>query len=145
MRKGDDVPQTLDTLVIFGGTGLTDFELYPVDQYLMRGGRVIVSADAVRVTQNPQFGIFGTPIENVPLFSLLKTYGVTVPPEVILEYQDFALPVGDGTRYNFFFNTYQDFVSKDSPITKTHRPILFLSGRARSSSPRRPRSRPRRS
>ncbi len=126
VRKGDDVPQALDALIVFGGTDLTEFELFPIDQYVMRGGRVIFSADAVRVIQNPQFGIIGSPVANSPFLSFLKTYGVTVAPELILEYRDFALPVGDGTRYNLFFTTYQDFVSKDNPITRRMRPIYFF-------------------
>ena len=126
IQKGEDVPQTLDALIVFGGTNLTDFDLYPIDQYIMRGGRVIFTADAVKVINHPQYGIFGTPIDKAPLFSLLKTYGVTIPPEVILENRDLALAVGNGTRYNYFFNTYQDYVSKDNPITNRMRPIYFF-------------------
>ncbi|MBN2351757.1 MAG: GldG family protein [Spirochaetales bacterium] len=126
IHKDNDVPQTLDALVIFGGTGFTDFDLYPIDQYIMRGGRVIFSADPVKIINQPQIGIFGTSVENAPLFSLLKTYGVTVSPEVILEHPDLALQIGNGFRYNYCFNTYQDFVSKDNPITSRMRPITFF-------------------
>jgi ABC-2 type transport system permease protein len=123
---GKDVPQDLDALVVFGGKGLTDFDLYPIDQYVMRGGRVIFAADAVKVVANQQIGVLGNVDDKEPLFSLLKTYGVTVNPELVLEHRDLALSPDQRILYNFWFNTYQDFVSKDNPITTRMRPLYFF-------------------
>jgi ABC-type uncharacterized transport system involved in gliding motility auxiliary subunit len=68
----------------------------------------------------------GTPSDTAPIFSLLKTYGVTVPPELVLEQRDLALAVDQRTKYNYWFMTYQDFVSKTNPLTSRMRPLYFF-------------------
>ena len=37
-RPGEDVPAEVDALFVIGNSDLGEFELFPIDQYLMRGG-----------------------------------------------------------------------------------------------------------
>ncbi len=120
--RGDDIPATLDALFVIGGLNLTEFELYPIDQYLMRGGRALFATDSIRV--NMQYGM-ALPADKSPLLDMLKTYGAAVLPQLIMEEPRLSLPIQSG-MYNYFIKTFQDFVSKDNPITAHFEPVFFF-------------------
>jgi gliding-associated putative ABC transporter substrate-binding component GldG len=122
INKGDDIPSTVDAIVVLGGMQLSEFDLYPIDQYLMRGGRAFFAADAVTV--NMQYGM-AIPARNAPLLEMLKKYGVTILPQLILEERRLSVATTFG-MYNYWLNTFQDFVAKDNPITAHYEPVYFF-------------------
>lgn len=122
LEKGQDISPEITCLVIVGGTNLTEFDLYPVDQYLMNGGRLFFMVDAIML--NFQYG-FAMPTPSAPVLELLKSYGVTVEPALVMENNRLSIPAG--RPYNYFFSSYQDFVAKDNPITARFKTVYFFA------------------
>lgn len=80
VEKGTPI-QLIDTLVIAGPKQeLTDRELYEIDQYIMRGGKVIFLLDKVDVGQGMQANTVNTGIDQ-----LLSHYGIQVNNDLVID------------------------------------------------------------
>lgn len=90
--KGDDgaVPGDIDVLVVAKPGDLTDNQLFAIDQYVMRGGAVIVLAGAHQIVPE-RTGIRTEPI-NHKLAGLLKTWGVTIEDAWVMDPQSLRFP-----------------------------------------------------
>jgi ABC-2 type transport system permease protein len=123
------VPADVDVLVVVAPRNLSDKERFAVDQYLMRGGSVVVAAGNYGITID-QFsgGLALEPLEN-GLNELLATYGITVEKRLVLDPQNEQFPVQTvrqvgnfqvqeiiAMNYPFFVNVRPDGMAKDSPI-----------------------------
>ena len=87
------VPATIDTLVIGKAGALDDKSLYAVDQFLMRGGSLVVLAGRYGVDIGQQGLSSNTQPDSI--FALLETWGVGVDEGMILDAEniDFPIPV----------------------------------------------------
>ncbi|MCX7681703.1 MAG: Gldg family protein [Anaerolineae bacterium] len=123
------VPADVDVLVVIGPRNFSDKERFAVDQYLMRGGSVIVAAGNYGITID-QFsgGLALEPLEN-GLGEVLASYGITVEKKLVLDPQNEQFPVQTvrqvgnfqvqeivAMNYPFFVNIRPDGMAKDSPI-----------------------------
>jgi ABC-2 type transport system permease protein len=125
VSPGQDVPDGVDVLLVLGNQDLTEFDLFPVDQYLMKGGRALFAVDGVRV--DLARGLAATPMGNNPTLDLLESYGVKVKRELVLDKycQNFRLPtqlfgqvmwqVMD--KYPYWITVAGSNVARDNPIT----------------------------
>ncbi|MCA9932726.1 MAG: Gldg family protein, partial [Anaerolineales bacterium] len=89
------VPTDIDVLVVVEPVDLTNVELYAIDQYLMRGGSVVLAANNYRLVYDSYQGMLAlTPITG-GVQDLLAHYGVDVPDELVLDTQNspFPLPI----------------------------------------------------
>lgn len=85
----------VDVVLVIAPQGFTDMELYAIDQYLMRGGTVIMAAGNTVIAQDPYTGgIVGQLITN-GVAGLLEHYGITVQQGMVLDSQNepFLQPV----------------------------------------------------
>lgn len=82
-KAGEAVPDDVNVVLVVGNSNLDDFDLYPVDQYLMRGGNVFFAVKGVDV--NTQYGLSAAPIENDAALKLLEAYGVNIAKELVLD------------------------------------------------------------
>lgn len=85
------VPETVDVLLVLKPRNLSERAVYNLDQYLMRGGRVIVCAGAY----NPNFGQTGlvvTPVES-GLEGWLRNSGVEISRTLLLDDRNQPLPI----------------------------------------------------
>ena len=123
------VPAGVDVLVLVAPQGMNDSERFAVDQYLMRGGAVVV-AGGNTILSPQQFGN-GILLETVQdgLREVLASYGVKVGEGLVMDPQNEPFPVQVqrevGTMsvvevreisYPFFVDVRRDGMSKDSPI-----------------------------
>ena len=71
----------LDVVVVAGGPDIPDAELYELDQFLMRGGRIAFLLDAASIPRE------GTQARLSPgnIFGYLATYGIIVNPDLVLD------------------------------------------------------------
>jgi ABC-2 type transport system permease protein len=119
----------VDVLVVLAPQNLTEVERYAIDQYLMRGGAVIVAAG--NYTLNPDQMTGGLALR--PLLEgvgpLLESYGVTVEETLVLDPQNEPFPVlvnrqaGDfqvqevqAMDYPFFVYVLPDGMASSSPV-----------------------------
>ncbi len=126
------VPADVDVLLVVAPQNLDDKARYAIDQYLMRGGAVILAAGSYVISADPyQGGITMQPTTN-GVQELLSSYGITVTNELVLDPQNepFPLPtmrqVGNiqvqeimALDYPFFINIQGDGMEKGNPIVST--------------------------
>ena len=124
IAKGEEIPDDLSVLFVVGGKELDDYDLYPVDQYVMRGGKVLFAVDGVEVdlVRNLQAAAFG----EQPLLRLLSAYGVDVGRELVLDSLCRRIPVQRNTgavvvqsleKYNHWVAAQGAGLSRTNPVT----------------------------
>lgn len=123
------VPTDIDVLLVVAPQGMTETDRYAIDQYLMRGGAVIVAAGNYALSPDQFTGNLGiTPIED-GLREMLAHYGVNVEQSLVLDPQNEPFPVqiardlgGMQVReiqaidYPFFVDIRADGMDQTSPI-----------------------------
>ena len=123
------VPANLDALVIVAPQYLGEAEMFAIDQFLMRGGAVIMAASNYKVDVD-QFQGWLTllPIET-GLTALMEHYGVSLSNSLVLDPQNEPFPVTitrqvndfqvqevQAIDYPFFVDIRPDGMNLDSPI-----------------------------
>jgi ABC-2 type transport system permease protein len=124
------VPGNVDVLVLVAPQGLGETELYAVDQYLMRGGSVVVAGGNYALSQGQWFGGISVEALQGTLTDLLKSYGVEVAQSMVLDPQNEPFPiqvprtVGGVTvteiqqlPYPYFVDVRSDGMAPDSSVT----------------------------
>ncbi len=85
------VPTDVDVLLVLKPQNLDDTQLYALDQYLMRGGRVVLCSG----NYAPDFGMSGlqaTPVRT-GLDDWLAHHGLTIEKTLVLDDRNQALPI----------------------------------------------------
>jgi|YNPNPStandDraft_1061719.scaffolds.fasta_scaffold05807_1 ABC-2 type transport system permease protein len=123
------VPADVDVLVVIAPADLDDKARYAIDQYLMRGGSVIVAAGNFTLTLDQFLGNLALkPVEG-GLAEMLESYGVRVEKALVMDPQNEPFPVqvnrqvGNLTvreiqaiNYPFFVDVRPDAMDRSSPI-----------------------------
>jgi len=79
--KGEPIdPLTVSALVVAAPQELSERDLFIIDQYIMKGGRVLFLVDGVALDESMQ----ATALES-PLNGLLAHYGIRVLPQLVLD------------------------------------------------------------
>ncbi len=81
LSEGASVLNGVDVVVVAGGPDVPDAELYELDQFLMRGGRVAFLLDAAVI---PRAGAMANVSEG-NIFGFLGAYGIIVNPDLVLD------------------------------------------------------------
>ncbi len=119
---GDDV----EVMLVLGNSKLDDYDLYPVDQFIMRGGKVFFGVKGVDVMTT--YGMYAQALSDNATLKLLKTYGVDIKPELVLDANCLTIPfqmqdqasgqlVYSLVRYPHWLSVNQKFVSAENPVT----------------------------
>ncbi len=123
------VPVEIEVLVLVGPQNLSDVEVFAVDQFLMRGGSVIVAAGHYGIQVDQMTGGLGLVPLSSTLHDWLASYGVAVEDSLVMDPQNEPFPVpvtrqvGNMTvqeiqllDYPFFVDVRQDGMDTDSPV-----------------------------
>jgi ABC-2 type transport system permease protein len=90
---GGSVPADVDVLVVVAPQGLDDKARFAVDQYLMRGGALVVAAGNYKLSLDPYYGnLTMAPIDG-GLREMLASYGITVEQSLVMDLQNEPFPV----------------------------------------------------
>jgi len=124
------VPFEVDTLVVVAPQNMTDVEKFAIDQYLMRGGAVIVAVTQNTLDSDPYQGFLTMSPVKAGLNDLLASYGVNVSQSMVMDQQNAAFPVVvardaggfqvqeiQAVNYPFFIDVRQNQMSPDSLIS----------------------------
>ncbi len=96
------VPPDVDVLLVVAPQGMTDVQRFAVDQFLMRGGAVIVAGSNYRVTADPLTGLLTlVPIAD-GLQDVLAHYGVNVENSMVMDPQNEPFPIAVNRDVNGF-------------------------------------------
>ncbi|MCR5724980.1 MAG: Gldg family protein [Treponema sp.] len=137
--REDDIPAGLASIVIAGPVGtFEDSELYKIDQFLLRGGNLIIFADAfeqhnpegqMAYYQQPTF----TPISS-GLEKILGANGVTLGKNWVLDKNCFVQQsqyAADGKMPIYFAPMlHRSLLDKKNPITRNLGYVIFLQNSA---------------
>jgi len=121
------VPADVDVLIVGKPGAANDHQLFAIDQYLMRGGKVVVMASGYRI--NPERGgLSAVPSPASELQDMLASWGVQVGTNLVMDSQNasFPMPVTEnrgGFRlqrirllpYPFFVDVRRDGFAEDQP------------------------------
>jgi ABC-2 type transport system permease protein len=132
------VPADVDVLVLVAPQGLSEQELFAIDQYLMRGGAIVTAAGNYALAQQ-QFGGEIT-VEALPdnLKDLLAHYGVQVEEAMVLDPRNEPFPIQVQRQvagmsvmeiqelpYPYFVDVRTESMSKESPIVSNLPPVTM--------------------
>ncbi len=123
------VPPSIDVLVVVAPQQMSDIQRYAIDQFLMRGGALIVAGNNYRVTADPFTGMLALqPIEE-GLQEMLAHYGVTVEDTLVMDPQNESFPIAvnrnigqmvvqeiQPINYPYFVDIRAGGMATDSPI-----------------------------
>ena len=129
LRDGESpVPPEVNLLIIAGPNRVPERVQYQIDQYIMRGGRVIVLIDPIRL---PEDGTLqGVPVES-GLEALLAHYGVRVQKSMVVDralcaqasfsggYIRYTIP------YPYWPKAVPDLLNRKDPITNRLESIVL--------------------
>lgn len=121
LERGKDVPSDVSALFVLGNRDLEEADLFPVDQFLMRGGKALFAVDAVDVDLS--YNLQATPVASDAFFEMLAAYGVRVPIELALDTVNQRITVNTGNnrmmtvRYPFWITVSEKNVDRTHPIT----------------------------
>lgn len=128
--KDGRVPGDLDVLVVYGPKNLDDKQRFAIDQYLMRGGAVIVAAGKYELDVSSGESL-NVKKHELGIEDMLASYGVTVGDELVLDPQNEAFPIPvvrdlGGVRirdiqlvpYPFFVDIRSNGMDQDSAVVK---------------------------
>jgi ABC-2 type transport system permease protein len=123
------VPPDIDVLFVIAPQGMTDKERYAIDQYLMRGGSVILAAGNYILNPDPFSGSLGVQEVKDGLADMLAAYGITVEKSLVLDLQNEPFPVQvernlgglqvreiQAINYPFFVDIRPSGMDRQSPI-----------------------------
>ena len=134
--KEDPIPASLKVLIIARPTELfTEYDLFQIDQALMRGTRLVLFLDAVGdstppgqpvMRQQPQFAPIKTGLER-----LLASYGIKIRPSVVLDEKSYRQrlsgDMGGGDRPIYFAPLIQSAnINADEPYLANIRGLIAL-------------------
>jgi ABC-type uncharacterized transport system involved in gliding motility auxiliary subunit len=134
--KEDPIPPSLKTLIIARPTEqFSDYDLFQIDQALMRGTRLILFLDAFGedrppgqpvMRQQPQFAPIQTGLEK-----LLASYGIKMRPSLVLDEkcyrQRLSQDMGGGDRPIYFAPIIQSAnINADEPYLANLRGLIAL-------------------
>ena len=102
ITSGENIPEDVSLLFILGGSKLTDYDLFQIDQYLMKGGKAFIALNGVNVVMNQQYGqIFGVPNES-RLIEMLSSYGLKVNKDMVGDHDSFIqFPDNNGELHDY--------------------------------------------
>ena len=106
-----DVEASADVLMVVDPSGLDDKAVFAIDQYLMRGGTVVIATGAYRTVMTPQS------LTATPAFSGLDDYlahhGVSIDPSLVMDPKNAAFPLPVTRQVGGF--TFRDVQMTDYP------------------------------
>ncbi len=123
------VPADVDVLLVIAPQQMTDQERFAIDQYLMRGGSVVVAAGNYAVAPDPMTGGLSLKLLDGGLRDMLNSYGIDVQQSLVMDPQNEPFPVVinrnlnglpvqeiQAINYPFFVDIRPDGMDKGNPI-----------------------------
>lgn len=87
------IPDNFDAIVVIGPQNLSDVEQYAIDQFLMRGGAVIMAVSPYKLEADPYMGVLTLSPINNGVTDMLSSYGINLQNSLVMDSQNAAFPV----------------------------------------------------
>jgi gliding-associated putative ABC transporter substrate-binding component GldG len=83
VQRGAEVPAEISVLFVIGTRDMDDASTFPVDQFIMRGGKALFAVDPVDV--DLASGLVARVNATTAVEDSLAAYGARVPPQIVLD------------------------------------------------------------
>jgi len=128
--SGGQVPADIDMLLVIATQDMTEEEVYALDQYLMRGGSVVVMTNGYELAPDNFSGQIGLlPVNGRNLRDWLSSNGLTIEDGLVMDPQNQPFPVAvvrqvggvqvqeyQALDYPFFVDVRPNAMDTQSPI-----------------------------
>jgi gliding-associated putative ABC transporter substrate-binding component GldG len=88
---GDEIPDTLKVLILTTLKELDSLDLFRIDQYIMKGGKVLFLVNAVEIDENLRANTI--PVDKL---EILENYGIKVNRDLVLDRYNEIAPFSQG-------------------------------------------------
>lgn len=129
------IPVRIKTLIVVNPSNLGDMTIYALDQYLMRGGRIIMFMDPFSESFLSLFGYINSAPSNLEKF--LNNFGVTYNDNVLIgdNAQSQSTLISSFNRnkidnYPLWININRGFINQNHPLSKGLRRLSLRSAGA---------------
>jgi len=131
VKDGNPIDTTLKSLIIPGGSNFTNRTLFEIDQYFMKGGNLIVLADAIKISY--QYGAMAMP-QDPGILKLMEHYGAKVENYLVCDAAcgQVQIPQKVGpfqmnvaVNYPYFVRLIQEDLNGDNPAVSTLGEAIF--------------------
>ena len=115
LKEGEETLGKSDTLIIAGPRDLKDTQKYEIDQFLMRGGKIVFLIDTVDIKEGLQASSFDPGIDD-----LIGYYGIKVEQNLVLDRSNAPAAFRSGfmtfqLSYPFWVKVMSKGFSSDNP------------------------------
>ncbi len=118
--EGEKIPQSIDVLLLLAPDDFSDAELFEIDQFVMRGGKLICLADGINLDERTLQASAKKP----NIARILSHYGLQLNDDLIEDFRSNAM-ASFSTRfmrtmvnYPFWVKVARKYFNPESPITK---------------------------
>ncbi|MDR3338297.1 MAG: GldG family protein [Treponema sp.] len=126
ISPGDEISAGLPVLIVLGGMeDLDAWDLYRIDHYIQRGGKVFFVLEALSIETEGSMNV--RPIQDRGLLSMVSSYGVKVAPRLVLDRASLSVPFQTTNRngltqirivpYPFWVSIPEQFGNQDHPVS----------------------------
>ncbi|HJX31837.1 MAG TPA: Gldg family protein [Thermodesulfobacteriota bacterium] len=129
LSSGQPVPNHINVLVVAGPTRLTEQDKYALDQYIMKGGKVVFLIDIVTI---PPEGAAQASYRDTNLIDMLENYGVRVTKNLVLDRYNMLITFQTGytvlrAPYPFYVKVVKEEngFDPDNPIVNQFSSMVF--------------------
>ena len=84
LSQGKPIDSSLGTLVIPGSAPISERAAFEIDQFFMKGGKLIALTSAMKMDMNPNYGPMAVNVDS-KILDLLQFYGVKVNQDMVLD------------------------------------------------------------
>ena len=124
----DKIPDDIKVLVVIHPKGITDGAQYALDQFVLRGGKLIAFLDPLSVFDRQSGGPMGGPPSSSSLDKLLKAWGISFDATKLVADAEYVGRTPQGRNPALLVLT-EKAVSKDDVLTAdTDNLVLYLAG-----------------
>ena len=133
------IPADIDVLILLAPHSLSDLQRYAIDQYMMRGGSLIVAGGHYRLGIDPYSGALKLDANENGIEAILESYGVIIGDSLVMDYQNAPFPLqvqrdlGDmvvseiqALDYPYFIDVRPNGMDAESPVVN-NLPLLTMT------------------
>jgi len=126
----DAIPDDIKVLVVIHPKRISDVTQYALDQFVLRGGKLVAFLDAQAVLDRENSGMnqFGTPPSKSNLEKLLKTWGISFDASKVLADMDFVARTRQGRAPTVLALTEKAVNKDDIATANADNLVIVFSG-----------------